>query len=365
MYSWAETEINGDAPALFQLTEKFIMRRSKFAKGVLTAFVLSILLIPCWSHAAAKVITLRFAHFVPATTLEGKTMQDWANEVQKRTNGRVKINIYPGATLMPAGQIYDGITNEVADIGYGIFAYHRGRFPLTEVIDLPLGYKNPLVPSKLINEYYKKFRPKELEDVKVLFLEAHGVDIISTRKPISKLSEIKGMKLRASGLSAKIVNALGGSAVGLPITDTYDAMSKGVIQGLMLDWGGLWNWKFGDLVKYHIQSPGVASTVAFYTVMNRDKWNSLPADIRIIIDKLDEEWIDRASKKWASWESLGKIELLKQGGKIVALSKEDNTLWVEKMKPILDDYVQATKKKGLPGDQALRFCLDYLKANDK
>jgi TRAP-type C4-dicarboxylate transport system substrate-binding protein len=173
------------------------------------------------------------------------------------------------------------------------------------------------------------------------------------------------MKLRASGLSSKIVNALGGSAIGLPITDTYDAMSKGVIEGLVLDWGGLLNWKFGDLVKTHIQSPGVASTVAFYTVMNKDKWNSLPADIRAIIDKLDEEWIDRVSKKWADWENMGKTELLKRGGKIVTLSKEDNALWIEKMKPILNDYVQATKKKGLPGDQVLQFCIDYLKANDK
>jgi TRAP-type C4-dicarboxylate transport system substrate-binding protein len=341
------------------------MKRSTFGRGVLAAFIVSALLIPCWGHAAEKVITLRFAHFVPATTLEGKTMQDWANEVAKRSNGRVKVNIYPGATLMPAAQTYDGITNEVADIGYGIFAYHRGRFPLTEVIDLPLGYKNPLVPTRLINEYYRKLKPKELEDVKVLFLEAHGADIISTRKPISKLSEIKGMKLRASGLSAKIVNALGGSAVGLPITDTYDAMSKGVIEGLVLDWGGLLNYRFGDIVKYHIQSPGVASAVAFYTVMNKDRWNSLPADIRAMIDKLDEEWIDRVSKKWADWEIMGKTELLKKGGKTVALSKEDNALWVEKMKPILDDYVRATKKKGLPGDQALKLCLDYLKANDK
>jgi len=334
-------------------------------KGVLAVFVLSVLLVSCGGCAAEKVITLRFAHFVPATTLEGKTMQDWADEVEKRTGGRVKVHIYPGATLMPPAQTYDGITNEIADIGYGIFAYHRGRFPLTEVIDLPLGYRNPLVPAKLINEYYKKFKPEELDDVKVLFLEAHGVDIISTRKPIGRLEEIEGMKLRASGLSAKIVDALGGSAVGLPITDTYDAMSKGVIEGLVLDWGGLWNWKFGDIIKYHIQSPGVASTVAFYTVMNKDKWNSLPADIRAIIDQLDEEWIDRVSQKWADWESMGKTELLKNGGKIVDLSKEDNDLWVEKMKPILDDYVLATQKKGLPGDQALKFCLDYLKANDK
>ncbi|OPY68003.1 MAG: C4-dicarboxylate-binding periplasmic protein precursor [Syntrophorhabdaceae bacterium PtaU1.Bin034] len=341
------------------------MKKSAVLKGVLAVFVLSVLLIPSWGHAAEKVITLKFAHFVPATTLEGKTMQAWANEVEKRTNGRVKVNIFPGATLMPPSQTYDGITKEVADIGYGIFAYHRGRFPLTEVIDLPLGYKNPYVPTRMINEYYKKFKPKELEDVKVLFLEAHGADIISTRKPISKLADIKGMKLRASGLSAKIVNALGGSAVGLPITDTYDAMSKGVIEGLVLDWGGLYNWKFGDLVKNHIESPGVASTVAFYTVMNKDKWNSLPQDIKNIIDKLDEEWIDRVSKKWGDWENMGKTELLKRGGKIITLSKEDSAQWVEKMRPILDDYVQASRKKGLPGDQALKFCQDYLKANDK
>jgi TRAP-type C4-dicarboxylate transport system substrate-binding protein len=317
------------------------------------------------AFAAGKPITLKFAHFVPATTIEGKLMQAWVDEVGKRTNGRVKVNVYPGATLMPAQQIYDGITKEVADIGYGIFAYHRGRFPLTEVIDLPLGYKDPRVPSKMINEYYKKFRPKELDDVKVLFLEAHGRDIISTKKPISKLSDLRGMKLRASGLSARIVTALGGSAVGLPITDTYDAMSKGVIEGLMLDWGGLLNYRFGDMIKYHIESPGAASTVAFYTVLNKDKWNSLPSDIRVIIDKLDNEWIEKVSQKWAEWENTGKSELLKKGGRIIVLSKEDSEQLRGKMTPILINYVNATKAKGLPGDQALKFCQDYLRVNDK
>lgn len=341
------------------------MKKSAFTKRILAVFVLSMFFIPCWSHAAEKVITLKFAHFVPATTAEGKLMQEWADEVGKRTNGRVKVNIYPGATLMPPAQTYDGITKEVADIGYGIFTYHRGRFPLTEVIDLPIGYQNPAIPAKMINEYYKKFKPKELDDVKVLFLEAHGRDIVSTRKPISKLAEIKGMKLRASGLSAKVVDALGGSAVSLPITDAYDAMSKGVVEGIMLDWGGILSWKMGDLVKYHIESPGVAASVAFYTVMNKDKWNSLPPDIQTIIDKLDEEWIARVSKKWADWENDGKAELLKKGGKIITFSKEDNAQWVEKMKPILDEYVRVSKEKGLPGDQALKFCQDYLKANDK
>jgi len=114
------------------------MKRSFVVKCVTVALFLSCCLMVAGAYAAEKVITLRFAHFVTSTTLEGKTMQDWANEVEKRTNGRVKVTIYPGATLIPVQQTYDGITKEVADIGYGIFAYHRGRFPIMEVMDLPL-----------------------------------------------------------------------------------------------------------------------------------------------------------------------------------------------------------------------------------
>jgi TRAP-type C4-dicarboxylate transport system substrate-binding protein len=292
-------------------------------------------------------------------------MQDWANEVEKRTNGRVKVTIYPGATLIPVQQTYDGIVNEVADIGYGIFAYHRGRFPLTEVIDLPLGYKNPGVPTKLINEYYKKFKPKELEDVKVLFLEAHGPGLLSTKKPVAKLEDIKGMKIRAHGVSARILTAIGATPIGLPITDTYDALSKGVVEGLMLDWGGLYNWKMGDVVKNHVDCPGIAYTTGFYTVMNKDKWNSLPPDIQAILDKLSEEWIERVEKKWIEWETMGKANLSQKGNKFIVLSDDENARWAANMKQVLDEWVAATKAKGVPADEALKFCQDYLKANDK
>ena len=93
----------------------------------------------------------------------------------------------------------------------------------------------------LINAYYKKFKPKEMDDVKVLFLEAHGAGMLSARKPVAKLDDM-GMK-RSSGLSAKIANALGASAIGIPITDAYNALSKGVVEGVLLDWGGTYNWK--------------------------------------------------------------------------------------------------------------------------
>jgi len=341
------------------------MKKSLAVKFFVIMFLSLGCLVAKAGYAAEKVISLRFASYVPSTTLEGKTIQDWANEVQKRTSGRVKVTVYPAATLMPPQQTYDGVTKEVADIGYGIFAYHRGRFPLTEVIDLPLGYKNPGVPTKLINAYYKKFKPKEMDDVKVLFLEAHGAGILSAKKPVAKLEDLKGMKIRASGLSAKIATALGTSAVGLPITDAYDALSKGVVDGLLLDWGGTYNWKLGEVLKYHIECPGIAYSTAFYTVMNKDKWNTLPEDIQAIIDKLDEEWIDRVSKKWVAWEMMGRTNLQKMGNKIITLSKDENARWAAKERPILDEYVKNTKGKALPGDEVLKFCLDFLNVNDK
>ncbi|HME42271.1 MAG TPA: TRAP transporter substrate-binding protein [Syntrophorhabdales bacterium] len=341
------------------------MKQSLTMKCLIVAVLLFCFVFAVRSQAAEKVVNLRFAYYTPSTSLEGQTIEAWCVEVEKRTNGRVKITTYPGGTLISAAQTYDAITKEAADIGYGVFAYHRGRFPMMEVIDLPLGYKNPAVPTALVNEYYKKFKPKELDDVKVLFLEGHGPGILSTRKPISKLEDLKGMKIRATGTGAKIITALGASAVGLPITDAYDALSKGVVEGVLLDWGGVYNWNLGDIVKNHIQCPAIAYSSAFYNVMNKEKWNSIPPDLQAIIDKLNEEWIDNLKKKWTAWQTTGQTGLQKKGNKIITLSPEENDRWAAKVSPVLDDYVKAMKAKGLPGDQALKFCQDYLKANDK
>jgi TRAP-type transport system periplasmic protein len=340
------------------------MKKSFGATCLVAVSVLLICLVAT-GHAAEKVFSLKLASFVPATTLEGQTIQAWADEVGKRTDGRVKVTVYPGATLMPPQQTYDGITKEVADIGYGILAYHRGRFPLTEVIDLPLGYKNPSVPTKLVNAYYKKFKPKELDDVKVLFLEANGASMLGTRKPVYNLGDLKGMKIRAHGLSARIINTLGGSAVGMPITDAYDALSKGVVEGIVIDWGGLYNWKLGEVLRNHTEGRAFSYSSTFYTVMNKDKWNSLPKDIQDIIDKLDEEWIDKVSKKWGDWEIMGRTELQKMGNKFIVLTEDENARWAALLRPLLSDYVKASKEKGLPGEEALKFCEDFLKTHDK
>lgn len=306
-----------------------------------------------------------FAHFMHTTTDKVALANEWAKEVNKRTNGKVKLVVYPGGTIIPVAQTYDGVTNGIADIGYGIFTHHRGRFSLTEVIDLPLGYKSGYYATKLANEYYKKFKLKELDDVKVMYLDAHGPGFIHTRKSVTKVEDLKGMKIRASGLSAKVVSALGASSVSLPIIETYDALTKGVAEGISNNDEGITTWSLGDVVKYHIRNWGSSYTSAFYTFMNKQKWDSLPKDVQQTIEKINEEWIEKAAVMWEKGEEVARERLREKGNHFVELSKEEDARWAGVVKQILEDYVEMAKGKGLPGEEALKFCKDYLSKYDQ
>jgi TRAP-type C4-dicarboxylate transport system substrate-binding protein len=316
-------------------------------------------------QAQEKVITLNYAHFMPIMTKQAQLAEKWCREVEKRTNNRVKITFYPGGTLAPAPLVYDNVVKGIADFGWSFLSYTRGRFPLSEVIDLPLGYKSGYAATKMINEYYKKFKPKELDDVKVMYLHAHGPGLLSTKKPVYKLGDMKGMKIRSTGLSAKIVQALGGATVGMSIAESYDALRTGVVEGILIPVEALQQWKLADLTQFTTESYGAAYTTAGFCVMNKAKWSSLPADIQNIIEKINEEWIEKTGTLWDQMDKDGKAYAIDKGIKFISLSEEENALWAAKMKPIIEDYIQAMKGKNLPGEEALKFCQDYLVKNQK
>jgi TRAP-type transport system periplasmic protein len=115
--------------------------------------------------AQAKAVELTYSIFFPATHGNTLLATEWAKEIEKRTNGAVKITMFPGATLTPANQCYDGVVKGISDIGMSVLSYTSGRFPLMEVIDLPLGYKSGYQVTRLINAFYNKFQPKEMDDV--------------------------------------------------------------------------------------------------------------------------------------------------------------------------------------------------------
>ncbi len=332
---------------------------------LIVLFSLSFAFLHSRSEAAQEeVIKLKFTNFWPAPHNVSIAAEQWAREVEKRSNGRVKISYFPGATLTPPAQTYDSIVKGIADMGMSLFGYTRGKFPLTEVIDLPLGYKSGSQATKLINAYYKKFKPKEMDDVKILFLHAHGPGLLHTgKKPVRTMEDIKGLKIRSHGLSAKVVQALGGAPVGMPMTETYDALSKGVAEGVMCPYEGVQGFKLTDVIKYTTEDYPIAYTSGVFFAMNKARWNSLPPDIQKIMEQVSEEWITKMGKVWDDFDKNARAEVVKLNKTIIPLSKEEGARWVKQVQPILDEYVKITKKKGLPGAEALKFCQDFLKAN--
>jgi TRAP-type C4-dicarboxylate transport system substrate-binding protein len=286
---------------------------------------------------------------------------EWAKEIEKRTGGQVKITLFPGGTLTPAPTCYDGVVKGISDLGMSVLGYTKGKFPLTEVIDLPLGYTNGMAATRLINRYYEKFKPREFDEVKVMYLHAHGPGILHSKKPVSRLEEVKGLRIRCTGTAAKVVSALGGTPVSLPMGETYDALNRGMVDGSMAPMESLEGWKWGEVVKSTTESYGSAYSTGFFVVMNKEKWNAIPADLQKTIEKVNQEWIDRTGKVWDDIDKSGKEFSLKLGNKIIPLSKEENQKWSKAATPVLDEYVKAMKEKGLPGDEALKFCLDFLK----
>lgn len=336
------------------------MKRTVFL-GVVCALLLWAWLETPVVWAQAKPIELTYSIFFPAPHKNTVLATQWAEEINKRTNGRVKITMFPGGTLTPADKCYDGVVKGLSDIGMSVVSYTRGRFPLTEVIDLPLGYKSGLAATKLVNSYYKKFKPKEFDDTKVMYLHAHGPGILHTKKPVGKLEDLKGMKIRSTGTVAKIVSALGATPVAMPMPETYDALQKGITEGVMCPIEALEGWKLGEVIKSTTLNYGSAYTIAFFVVMNKERWNSLPPDIQKIIEQVNEEWIEKTGKSWDEIDTSGMQFTKKLGNQVIQLSKEEDERWVKAVQPVFDDYVKSMKEKGLPGQEALKFCLEELK----
>jgi TRAP-type C4-dicarboxylate transport system substrate-binding protein len=231
------------------------------------------------------------------------------------------------------------------------------------VIDLPLGYKKGMAATRLINQYYQQFKPKEFDEVKVLYLHAHGPGILHTKKAVHNLEELKGMRIRSTGLSAKVVSALGGIPVAMPMGETYDALQRGMVEGSMAPLEALQGWKWGEVVKFTTESFGSAYSTGFFVVMNKDKWNALSPDIQKIIEGINGEWIEKTGKLWDEIDKSGRGFTLKLGNQIIALPQGEDQRWAKAVGLILDDYVNNMQGKGLPGNEALKFCLEYLKKN--
>jgi len=333
-------------------------------KGLLTIlfvicflFSLTFVFVP---STKAQTINLTYSNFFPPThghAIQGANM---IKEIEKRTNGQVKISYFPGGTLTKPRVCYDGVVKGISDIGMSCFAYTRGRFPVMEAVDLPFGYKSGKVATRVAYEFYKQMNPKELQDVKVLVVHAHGPAALLAKKDVNSLEEIKGMKIRCTGLASKLAKYLGAAPVAMPQNQAYEALQKGVVEGSFAPIEVLKGWKQGEVIDYVIETKALGYTTAMFVVMNKTKYESLPPDIKKVFDEVGEEWVDVHGDVWDSADREGLKFTIELGKKIHGLSPAQETKWVQSISPIIIDYQTKMEEKGLPGKKAVKVLRDLV-----
>lgn len=312
--------------------------------------------------SARAQITLSYANFPPAPTFPCVQMERWKTEVEKRTAGKVKVNTYPGGTLLHAKNMFDGVAAGTADIGCSCPSYFPGMFPVVEAIDLPVGWPNAKVASLSLLDIVNKYKPKELERFKIITMFTCAPANIMSMKPVLSLEDLKGYELRASGTGAKILGLLGAAAVGMPQSDVPEALQKGVIKGNVSSLEVMKDFKYAEYCR-HVTANVNLFVVSFAVVMNKAKWESLPPDVKKVIDDLTREqalwtgqYMDNHVKESMEWSKKT------YNVQVYELSPKEISRWYSVLKPMTEKYIKDVEAKGLPAKAILD---DVMKLKEK
>jgi len=325
--------------------KEILMKSKLFTSVLVIAWALAVA-IPTPLRAST---TLSYSIFFPATHSQVKMAEAWAQEIETQSKGAVKINIFAGGSLTPAQQCFDGVARGISDLGMSAFAYTKGRFPVMEALDLPLGYKSGLAATRIANAFFKQQNPAELADVKVLYLHAHGPGLLHTNKPVRTLADLRQMKIRATGSSANIVRALGALAVAMPQGETYEALKRGVVDGTLGPIEVLKGWRQGEVIKSTTDCAAVGYTTVFFVVMNKGKWNALSPSVQKIFEEVSAKFINEHGKAWDADDVVGRQYTLSLNNNIITLSEQEKTAWVNAVQSLFDDYIDYAQSKGLNG----------------
>lgn len=317
------------------------------------------------ASAQGKVIKLKVANFFPPPSNQSKILEEFCRDLEKRTGGGVKADYFAGGSLLRPTDMFDGVVNGIADIGYSHVYYTSGRMPVTEAAGLPLGYPSAWVAGQVLNDFYQEFKPKEFDQVKVLLLNTSTPSAIATaKKPVRTLEDMKGLTLRAPGIAGEVIKALGGTPAPTPMPEVYDAIAKGVLDGEASNFETLVTFRFAEVVKYSTSVWQITNPYPFYLVMNKKSYGKLPPEIRSIFDTLVGEYKQRYQLRWNAVDFAGKAFGEKKGVEFIELSASEAQKWIAAVEPVIDGYVKNMVSKGFTETEVrgyIKFLRDRIK----
>lgn len=317
------------------------------------------------ASAQDKPIELKLSHWGPPTHVNQKVFLPWADMVAQKSGGKLKVTVFPGGVLGKPADHWDMGQNGVVDISWGTHNYTSGRFLLTSAMDLPFLINSAKGGSRSLHEYYLKHLQKEHEKVKVLWLQCPApFQLHMVKKAALTPDDLAGVRIRTGGGQlSEIVKALGGVPVALSVPETYNALERGVVDGTILPYEASKAFKLAEVTK-HVVGVGIYTATQF-TIMNLDKYNSLPADLKKVIDELSGPWgAEFAGAAWDKAEDEGLAAIKAAGLQHHKLTDAQRAAWREKTKNVETEWVRTMEAKGLPGKQALADLRELLKKYD-
>ncbi len=309
--------------------------------------------------ALAQEVTLKLHQMLPAQApVPALVLQPWMDKISAESGGRIAFEHFPAMQLGgKPPELVDQVKDGVADIIWTLPGYTPGRFPRTEVIELPFLVNDAESASRALYQLGEKYMfDTEYADYKVLALFTHGPGLFHSAKPITTPADLAGVKLRApTRVTNMMVTALGATAVGMPVPAVPEALSKGVIDATMLPWEVTGGLKVAELVKNHTEFTGKAMYVgAFLIAMNKEKYNALPDDLKAVIDANSGlEFSALAGKLSQEADAKARQIAIDLGNNIIQLDAAQSAVWEEAAKPTYEAWIAETAAAGFDGQAIL------------
>lgn len=317
-------------------------------KGVL-GMVLSIFFLLALRSEAQEVIKLTFALFQPPTAALSKVNTEFAKEIERRTNGRVQITVFAGGSLLTGPAMLEGVKKGIADMGNWTNIYTPGVFPFTSILELPVRAESQWVASRAMYDFLQKYGERDWKDVIPLTVCGSGPSgqVIGTRKkPVRRLEDMKGLSFRTN--NPDVVSALGATVKNLPMAEVYDAISKGVIDGIYANFEPMKSWRLAEVCKYITVNLGLPQNFDVWAnIMNKKKWDSLPPDVQKVIREVADEFTGRLGSTWDD-QCLEGLEYAKSVGcEIYVLPDDEAERWTKVIASIIGERMDKITAKGV------------------
>ncbi|PVE48254.1 C4-dicarboxylate ABC transporter [Pararhodobacter aggregans] len=318
--------------------------------------------------ASAQEFTLRMHQFLPAQANVPRDVLDvWADNVERDSNGRIRIERYASMALGGTPpELMDQVMDGVADIIWTVNGYTPGRFPQTEVFELPFMVADARAASSALWQMYEEHMQDDFAGVHMLATWVHGPGMFHTNRPVMHPSDLQGMKIRGGSRGVNDLLALvGAEAVGLPVSGVPEALSRGVIDGTTIPWEVTTALHVSELVHNHTEFEGPALYVlTFSFAMNQDTYDSLPEDLQQVIDQNSGlEFSIFAGGTQADADGPARQIAVDAGNNIVTVSEADAAEWRTLVEPLYATWVADMNGRGIDGqaliDEAQSLMAEY------